>query len=59
MAISRIFKCSLVMGTVVAASLSLTAIAASNPAVDRQAMMKNVGAATGAAAGMIKGQNSV
>ncbi|MEE9313503.1 MAG: cytochrome c [Rhizobiaceae bacterium] len=56
MASTKLLKRSLIAGTVVAFSLSISAFAGGNPAVERQAMMKNVGAATGAAAGMIKGK---
>ncbi len=46
----------LVTGIFVASTLSVAAVAAGDPAVERQLMMKNVGAATGAAAAMVKGQ---
>jgi len=41
---------------VIAASTITAAVAGGDPATQRQAMMKNVGAATGAAAAMVKGQ---
>jgi len=46
----------LVAGVIVASTITVAAVAGSNPAAERQAMMKNVGAATGAAAAMVKGQ---
>ena len=51
--IKRAYTLSIVVAGVVA---SLAAHAAPNASVDRQALMKNVGAATKVAAGMVKGQ---
>ncbi len=46
----------LVAGILATSTLSVAAVAAGDPAVERQLIMKNVGAATGAAAAMVKGQ---
>ena len=53
---TNILKRSIGVGLVLAVSLSASALAAGDPAKDRQAMMKNVGAATKVAAGMAKGE---
>lgn len=49
-------KKTIITGLIISAMAAATAFAAGDPAVERQAMMKNVGAATGAAAKMVKGE---
>lgn len=44
------------LGLIISASLTGVAIGGEDPTIDRQAIMKNVGAATGAAAAMVKGE---
>ncbi len=56
MSLAKIIKPAFICGSIIVLTATVSAFAGSNPAVERQAMMKNVGAATGAAAAMIKGQ---
>ncbi len=49
-------KRAIALGLIISAGLTGAAIGGEDPTIDRQAIMKNVGAATGAAAAMVKGE---